>query len=128
MLHLDRKYISLVSIQLDKFKKQETVYNFRCPYCGDSKKNKNRARGYFFQKKGSYIYKCHNCGVGRTLPNFLNKSASGPSDNTLCISSFIIFFNSDFFKIVLLLLLLLLHLLFLLITKEHEMHDNKVRY
>ena len=71
MLHLDRKYISLVSIQLDKFKKQETVYNFRCPYCGDSKKNKNRARGYFFQKKGSYIYKCHNCGVGRTLPNFL---------------------------------------------------------
>ena len=75
MLHLDRKYISLVSIQLDKFKKQETVYNFRCPYCGDSKKNKNRARGYFFQKKGSYIYKCHNCGVGRTLPNFLKDQA-----------------------------------------------------
>ena len=71
MLHLDRKYISLVSLRLDKFKKQETTYNFRCPYCGDSKKNKNRARGYFFQKKGSYIYKCHNCGVGRTLPNFL---------------------------------------------------------
>ena len=71
MLHLDRKYISLVSLRLDKFKKQETTYNFRCPYCGDSKKNKNRARGYFFQKKGSYIFKCHNCGVGRTLPNFL---------------------------------------------------------
>ena len=71
MLHLDRKYISLVSLRLEKFKKQETTFNFRCPYCGDSKKNKNRARGYFFQKKGSYIYKCHNCGVGRTLPNFL---------------------------------------------------------
>jgi len=71
MLHLDRKYISLVSLRLDKFKKQETTYNFRCPYCGDSQKNKNRARGYFFQKKGSYIFKCHNCGVGRTLPNFL---------------------------------------------------------
>ena len=54
-----------------KFKKTNTTYNFRCPYCGDSKKNKNRARGYFFQKKGSYIFKCHNCGVGRTVANFL---------------------------------------------------------
>jgi len=71
MLHLDRKYISLVSLRLEKFKKSENTYNFRCPYCGDSQKNKNRARGYFFQKKGSYIFKCHNCGVGRTLPNFL---------------------------------------------------------
>jgi len=71
MLHVDTKYISLLSNRLEKFKKTETTYNFRCPYCGDSKKNKNRARGYFFQKKGSYIFKCHNCGVGRTLSNFL---------------------------------------------------------
>jgi transcription elongation factor Elf1 len=71
MLHVDTKYISLLSTRLEKFKKSDTTYNFRCPYCGDSQKNKNRARGYFFQKKGSYIFKCHNCGVGRTLPNFL---------------------------------------------------------
>lgn len=71
MLYLDTKYISLVSGRLEKFKKSNNTYNFRCPYCGDSQKNKNRARGYFFQKKGSYIYKCHNCGVGRTLANFL---------------------------------------------------------
>ena len=71
MLYLDTKYISLVSYKLQKFKKTNTTYNFRCPYCGDSKKNLNRARGYFFQKKGSYIYKCHNCGIGRTVANFL---------------------------------------------------------
>jgi len=71
MLHVDTKYISLLSTRLEKFKKSDNTYNFRCPYCGDSKKNKNRARGYFFPKKGSYIFKCHNCGVGRTLPNFL---------------------------------------------------------
>ena len=71
MLYLDTKYISLVSYKLQKFKKSNKTYNFRCPYCGDSKKNKNRARGYFFQKKGSYIFKCHNCGVGRSLANFL---------------------------------------------------------
>jgi len=71
MLHVDTKYISLISPRLEKFSKKDALYNFRCPYCGDSQKNKNRARGYFFQVKGSYIYKCHNCGVGRTLANFL---------------------------------------------------------
>jgi len=76
MLYLDTKYISLVSYKLQKFKKTNNTYNFRCPYCGDSQKNKNRARGYFFQKKGSYIYKCHNCGVGRTLANFLKDNDS----------------------------------------------------
>ena len=60
-----------MSPRLEKFTKKDNTYNFRCPYCGDSQKNKNRARGYFYQKKGSFIYKCHNCGVGRTLSNFL---------------------------------------------------------
>ena len=71
MIHVDVKYISLMSPRLEKFTKKDNIYNFRCPYCGDSQKNKNRARGYFYQKKGSFIYKCHNCGVGRTLSNFL---------------------------------------------------------
>lgn len=80
MLHVDTKYISLLSTRLEKFKKSDNTYNFRCPYCGDSQKNKNRARGYFFQKKGSYIFKCHNCGVGRTLSNFLKDHDSSLYD------------------------------------------------
>ena len=72
MSFIDLKYINIISPRLEKFsKKKDYLYNFRCPYCGDSKKNKNRARGFFFLKKSDMVYKCHNCGVGRTLANFL---------------------------------------------------------
>jgi predicted RNA-binding Zn-ribbon protein involved in translation (DUF1610 family) len=70
--YLDVKYISLVSVTLHRFKRvKEDLYNFRCPYCGDSQKRKDKARGYIFRKKNDYVYKCHNCGVGRTFTNFL---------------------------------------------------------
>jgi len=72
MSYVDLKYINAVSPRLEKFtKKKDYLYNFRCPYCGDSKKNKNRARGFFFRVKADMVFKCHNCGVGRTLTNFL---------------------------------------------------------
>ena len=73
---VDNHYVSLLSGRLDKFvKKKADLYNFRCPYCGDSQKHKNKARGYFFRLKADMVYKCHNCGVGRTLPNFLKDQA-----------------------------------------------------
>ena len=72
MSYLDVKYIQLVSPRLTLFsRKKANLYNFRCPYCGDSQKRKNKARGYIFQIKNNFVYKCHNCGVGRTLANFL---------------------------------------------------------
>ena len=72
MSYIDHKYINLISIRLNKFtKKKENLYNFRCPYCGDSSKNKNRARGFFYRKNNDMVFKCHNCGMGRTLGNFL---------------------------------------------------------
>ena len=72
MSFLDTKYIQLVSPQLSKFvRKNDRTYNFRCPYCGDSKKYRNKARGYFFKIKNDFVFKCHNCGVGRTFTNFL---------------------------------------------------------
>ena len=73
---VDAHYVNLLSNRLDKFVRKKTdVYNFRCPYCGDSQKHKNKARGYFFRVKTDLVYKCHNCGVGRTLPNFLKDNA-----------------------------------------------------
>ena len=73
-MYLEQKYLLLASSQLGLFKKKSnTLYNFRCPYCGDSQKHKMKARGYFFAKDNSLIYKCHNCGVGANLPNFLKK-------------------------------------------------------
>ena len=69
---VDSKYISLVSSRLQKFsKKSRGLYNFRCPYCGDSSKYKNKARGFLYPIKNDYNFKCHNCGVSKTLSNFL---------------------------------------------------------
>ena len=49
-----------MSGQLKLFKKKNNVYNFSCQYCGDSKKDKFKARGYLLEKKGNYNYFCHN--------------------------------------------------------------------
>ena len=47
------------------------VANCRCQICGDSQKNKWKARGYFFSKKGGIFYKCHNCSFSGNLNSFL---------------------------------------------------------
>ena len=77
MSYLDTKYISLASTQLQKCKKVKNgLWTFRCPYCGDSKKNKNKTRGYIFSAKGDHVFKCHNCGVTRSFSNFLKDNFS----------------------------------------------------
>ena len=69
---IDEHYARLISARLDKFKQiKNGTYTFRCPYCGDSQKYKNKTRGYFFTKNSGLVYKCHNCGVGRSFGNFL---------------------------------------------------------
>ncbi len=61
-----------MSARLEKFKRtKDHLYTFRCPYCGDSKKSKNKTRGYLFQRKGNFIFKCHNCGMSKGFTNFL---------------------------------------------------------
>jgi hypothetical protein len=71
-LYLDRKYISLVSSSLEKFKwKKMNLANCRCPICGDSDSDKKKARGYFFSANNAYFYKCHNCGVSLNVYKFL---------------------------------------------------------
>jgi hypothetical protein len=62
-LYIDKKYVNLVSGSLEKFKwKKENLATCRCFKCGDSVRNKSKTRGYFFEHKGKYVYKCHNCG------------------------------------------------------------------
>ena len=71
---IDVKYINLISSRLPKFKRVKPhLYNFRCPLCGDSKKNRNKARGYFYQVKNNTNFKCHNCGVNISFNNFLKE-------------------------------------------------------
>lgn len=71
-VYIDQKYINLVSTSLSKFKwKKVNLANCRCPICGDSETNKNKARGYFFQSDNSYFFKCHNCGASHNVYKFL---------------------------------------------------------
>jgi len=71
---VDVKYINLLSLKLQKFKRVKSdLYNFRCPICGDSQKNKNKARGYLYQVKNNTNYKCHNCGLNISFNNFLKQ-------------------------------------------------------
>lgn len=70
--YVDKKYINLASPTLDRFKwKKDNLANCRCPLCGDSQKNKSKCRGFFYEVKGKYNYKCHNCGASMSLSRFL---------------------------------------------------------
>ena len=74
MDHVDSKFIGLISSRLEKFKRvKNNLYNFRCPICGDSKKNKSKTRGYLYAVKANTNFKCHNCGASMSLNNFLKQ-------------------------------------------------------
>ena len=73
-IFIDKKYINLVSVQLERFAwSRDSVAKCRCPICGDSQKNQKKTRGYFYQKGNDFFYRCHNCGFGSNLQNFLNQ-------------------------------------------------------
>ena len=69
---VDSKFIGIISPRLQKFKKiKSDLYNFRCPICGDSQKNKRKTRGYLDGVKADVNFRCHNCGSSMTFSNFL---------------------------------------------------------
>jgi len=70
--YIDLKFINEVSARLSQFKKKgDYLFNFRCPHCGDSKKNKTKARAYLYRVKNDMFFKCHNCSEGQSFSNFL---------------------------------------------------------
>lgn len=74
-LWLDKKYIGLISGSLEKFKwLNPKTATFRCPLCGDSQKNKNKTRGYFYEKGMGFNLSCHNCGASMRLPTLLKNN------------------------------------------------------
>jgi transcription elongation factor Elf1 len=61
-----------MSPQLDRFsQKSDYLWNFRCPVCGDSKKNKLKSRGYVYRRKADLFFTCHNCGTSMSFGHFL---------------------------------------------------------
>ena len=72
MLYIDAKYASIVGSRLRNFKqKKDYLWNYSCPVCGDSSKNKLKARGFIYKAKNDLFVKCHNCGYGTNLGNFI---------------------------------------------------------
>lgn len=86
--YIQRKYLNLLSTRLNQFKdKGHDLWNCRCPFCGDSKRNEFLCRGFFYVNKGNIIYKCHNCQVGCSLSNVL-KSLSPALYNDYLLEAF----------------------------------------
>ncbi len=74
MDYITQKYIGIVGVRLEQFKKKgKGLWQCRCPLCGDSQKDKNKARGFIFEYDGDVLYKCHNCGVSLGLSQFLSE-------------------------------------------------------
>ena len=73
-LYTDQKYVGLISPRLELFKQvRQNLWNSRCPICGDSQKNRSKKRLYIYAKKQDLFVKCHNCGFGSNLGNFIKQ-------------------------------------------------------
>lgn len=71
--YIDVKYLKMISCKLEGFtQKNNDLFTFRCPYCGDSQKKKSKKRGFMFRKNNDMFFHCHNCGKGNTFYKFLN--------------------------------------------------------
>lgn len=70
----DLMYVERLGFQLEGFKKlNDNLWNFRCPLCGDSKKNPRKKRGHIFPNKdrSCLMFKCHKCGVSHSFSTLL---------------------------------------------------------
>lgn len=71
---LQYKYITLLGAELDSFKcVRANLWNFHCPICGDSQRNRNKKRGYIYLKNNEYRFHCHNCGKDTAFKYFLQE-------------------------------------------------------
>jgi len=78
MDQIDKTYITQIRTTLDRFKWVQNKANFRCPFCGDSKKNNHKTRAWFLDHphtRGVTIFKCFNCGMVTSLSSFLKDTS-----------------------------------------------------
>ncbi|AAQ81349.1 DNA primase subunit [Aeromonas phage 44RR2.8t] len=58
-------------MHLPKFKRKKGKFNSRCPICGDSQTDMNKARFWMYEKKGDWQVHCFNCGYHSNLGGYL---------------------------------------------------------
>lgn len=68
MSWIEEKYVGLLSVKLNGFKKTTTAWNFRCPFCTSEK-----LKGYIYQGKHSLSYSCKKCGAGMSFRRLLER-------------------------------------------------------
>lgn len=84
MSWLENKYVLLLSNRFERFtRKSSNLFNMRCRLCGDSEKNKNKARAYIYEKDGRYSFHCHNCNASMPFEKLLKTMDSGLFENYL---------------------------------------------
>lgn len=72
MLYIDIQYTNRLSSYLRNFKqKSQYLWNCSCPVCGDSKTKSTKARLYIYRQKIGLFVKCHKCGYGTNIGNFI---------------------------------------------------------
>ena len=72
MIYIDRKFLLFLSPRLNRFTEKKTdLYNFRCPFCGDSKKSQIKSRAYIYARDNDYFFRCHNCHRSNQFGTFL---------------------------------------------------------
>jgi len=62
---VDRSFIARAASRLERFRERGDDYNFRCPFCGDSKKSEDKARAWLLwnSQERRYRYSCYNCSI-----------------------------------------------------------------
>ena len=81
MLFIDAKYANILGSRLRNFKqKNDYLWNYSCPVCGDSSSNKVKARGCIYRAKSDLFVKCHNCNYSTNLGNLIKYVDAGLYD------------------------------------------------
>lgn len=52
-------------------RKSQYLWNMSCPLCGDSTTRRHAARGFIYRKGEQLNYRCHKCGAGMSVKNFI---------------------------------------------------------
>lgn len=75
--YIDERYIKMMGMYVERFTDiGNDSYNCRCPLCGDSRKSKTKARGFFYKSEnGNWRYKCHNCAENISFYEFIERVA-----------------------------------------------------
>lgn len=70
---LERQLKIILSVHFSNTFEKSDYYNLRCNVCGDSKKSRNKKRGYILKRKKPWMYYCHNCNCEMPVEKWMKE-------------------------------------------------------